>query len=315
MEEFHIQWHITEICNLRCVHCYREPWRKELNIDQLKLVANKIVKFVDKLGFNEIVLTITGGEPFLKPEFYELMDFLDKCQDFNSIRRINIITNGTIVPKEQLMQIKKLDKLYISLESLTPQVNDKIRGKGNFENVLNKLSFFVKNYNVGIMTTLMKDNIEELTNNLYLFIKKLFDLGVKEILFERFIPAGEAKMVKEREEISLEEIFIFYEKISEIFDLDIRDVKRYPAIKVVNLGDNNVGVYGAECVVGKYGFAVLCDGTVYPCRRFDKEIFNFLNEDKHNKKFIDFINSLYFQNSSKSTDYYYCFATEYSKNL
>lgn len=311
MEKFHIQWHITELCNLKCVHCYGEPWRKELNIEKLKLVINKIVDFVSELKYGEIVLTITGGEPFIKPEFYELISYIDRNERFDIIKRINIITNGTILPKVVIKEIKKLNMIYVSLESLQAEVNDKIRGKGSLNRVLRNLDFFIKDYNIGIMTTLMKDNIENLTNNIYQFIKKLFDFGAKEILFERFIPAGKAKLDKEN--ISVEEVLTFYQKIAEVFELCYDELKKYPALKFVNSTDG-VEIYGAECVVGKFGFAVLCDGAVYPCRRFEREIFNFLESNDYIDRFSNFIKSLEFFNKQESKNYY-CFATENLKLL
>lgn len=311
MKEFHIQWHITELCNLKCIHCYGEPWREEPNIEQLKLVINKIVDFVSELKYEELVVTITGGEPFMKPEFYELIGYIDKNERFNIIKKINIITNGTILPKESLQKIKKLNMIYISLESLQREINDKIRGEGSLNKVLGNLDYFVKDYNIGIMTTLMKYNIKHLTNNLYQFIEKLFKFGVKEILFERFVPAGKAKLDKEN--IGVEEILTFYRKVAEVFELSYNDLKKYPALKFVNNPDG-IRIYGAECVVGKFGFAVLCDGTVYPCRRFEKETFNFFKDNNYIEKFLNFTKSLKVFNKQEFKNYY-CFATENSKLL
>lgn len=91
---FHIQWHITERCNLKCTHCYREPYRKELGFDELISLANKIIKFANNSG-RSLIITLTGGEPFLKPEVYDLALYLD---NIDAVKTINFITNGTIIP-------------------------------------------------------------------------------------------------------------------------------------------------------------------------------------------------------------------------
>jgi MoaA/NifB/PqqE/SkfB family radical SAM enzyme len=55
-------------------------------------------------------------------------------------------------------------------------------------------------------------------------------------------------------------------------------LKFYPAVKIVNI-EGMKEVFGAECIFGKDGFAILCDGTVYPCRRFDFSIGNLLDKN------------------------------------
>lgn len=310
MKDFHIQWHITEICNLKCKHCYREVWRNELQVDELKTIARKILDFITNLGFESLVLTITGGEPFLKTGFYDLLKYLDDTSTpFDKIKTINIITNGTILPQEKLKTIKKLNKIYISVESLDEKINDFIRGDGSLNKVINNLQYFVDNYNIGIMITLMNCNIDYWITQIRPATHQLFRLGVKEIIFERFIPAGEARKVHQ-ELVAVEKILEFYKKISEVFYVDYDEIKKYPAVKLVR-DNNEENVYGAQCVIGKYGFAVLCDATVYPCRRYDTEIFNLLTINGNSyKQIFKLWQNLSCRRKINKKDVYYCHAVE-----
>jgi len=274
MKEFYVQWHITEICNFDCFHCYKESYRKELSFDSLKIAADMLEKISEEKNC-VFTISLTGGEPFLKPEVYDLAEYLDK-KIF--IKKLNFITNGSIIPEERLKNLSKLSTIYISLESIEPKINDKIRGDKSTNLVFENLEYFVKNLNVGVMTTLMNSNINDLIENLDKFVEKLFFLGVKEIIFERFIPVGKAKKLK-NEVVEKEKIFDFYLRISKIFDVNFEMLKLYPAIKIVNRDGNAKEVFGAECIFGKDGFAILCDGTVYPCRRFDLSIGNLLDEN------------------------------------
>jgi MoaA/NifB/PqqE/SkfB family radical SAM enzyme len=267
-QSFHIQWHITEICNFDCIHCYKEPFRKELGIEQLKLVADRIIEFMDKNNL-ELTISIAGGEPFLKPEVYDIAEYVDK---FDCVKEINFITNGSIIPEEKKLKfLSKLNKIYISLESVEPKINDFIRGEGSFETVFSNLKYFCKTYNVGIMTTLMSCNIENLISNFETFLEELFSLGVKEIVFERFIPVGKAKSLKNFV-VPQEKILKFYSKIAEMLELEYEELKNFPAVKIVNNEDPMV--YVADCICGSNGCAVLPDGSLYPCRRFTKEVGN-----------------------------------------
>ncbi|MCX7956723.1 MAG: radical SAM protein [Endomicrobia bacterium] len=276
MQHFHIQWHITEICNLNCLHCYKETERQELSLQQLKIIADNINYFLNINNF-ALTLTVTGGEPFLKEEVYLVSQYVN---DFEKVKRINFITNATILPSKKLKTLSKLDTIYVSIESLTPSVNDRIRGKGNFDIVFNNIKELVKEYRIGIMTTLMKENIEDNINNFENFIRKFFDIGVEEIIFERFIPTGASKQLKSQM-LTKHDIFKFYSKVSDILKLDDDEIKKYPAIKILKTKSKNfdirkLKIYGAKCIYAKDGFAILCDGTVYPCRRFDVAIENFL---------------------------------------
>lgn len=306
MKNFHIQWHITEKCNLNCLHCYKEPYREELSLSQLKEVMNNIVKF---LGDRNLVLTITGGEPFLVPHLYQFLSYLNQLE---IVKKINIITNGTLLPEEELQQISKLGIIYISIESLNPEVNDKIRGAGNLKKVLNNIENFIKRYKVGIMTTLMRCNLFDLKENIDAYIKAFFKLGIKEIIFERFIPAGNSKKLKS-EMLTTEEVLNFYSRIAEIFNLDIEQLKRYPAIKLVNNSKDfdiaKTNVYGAKCILGKDGLAILCDGTIYPCRRFDKEVGNFLLEKGTINSFSKKIKVLIKDINHNNNDCFVCYAS------
>ncbi|MCX7911060.1 MAG: radical SAM protein [Endomicrobia bacterium] len=306
MKDFHIQWHITEICNLDCFHCYKEPHREELSLFQLKNIIDNIIEFLKERNLT-LILTITGGEPFLKPNLYELLEYIDKIE---LIRKINFITNGIILPSDNLKRIKKLNTIYISIEGISSSINDKIRGEGNFKKVFSNINYFVENYkNIGIMTTLMRTNFFHIKESFYFFIKEFFKLGIKEIIFERFIPVGKAKYLK-NEMLSQEEIFEFYSVVSELLNVDFEELKKYPAVKIVNpfkgtFNPHKLLVYGANCIFGKDGFAVLCDGTVYPCRRFDEEIGNFL-KNQNNFIFLDEkINHLKMNNNSKC---FFCYA-------
>ena len=45
LDEFYVQWHITEKCNLRCPHCYQElnnPY-SEATFTDLQKIADQII--------------------------------------------------------------------------------------------------------------------------------------------------------------------------------------------------------------------------------------------------------------------------------
>lgn len=74
---------------------------------------------------NVFYVKITGGEPFLFPRFFDLVDYLETV-GLNYI----IYTNGFFVSQyiDMLLNLKHLITIRISIEG-TKEINDMIRGE------------------------------------------------------------------------------------------------------------------------------------------------------------------------------------------
>ena len=140
-DSFHIQWHITNLCNLRCQHCYQYDFSRENDLDWtgLKRVADNFlitIKEWDKTA----CIHLTGGEPLLKPELFPLLEYLDQNP---LIDELGIITKGLLFDQETIKKLSafpKLKKIKISLDGVDEETNDSIRGRGNFSKVIQNLS-------------------------------------------------------------------------------------------------------------------------------------------------------------------------------
>jgi MoaA/NifB/PqqE/SkfB family radical SAM enzyme len=61
------QYEITYRCNHRCDFCYNAPLKqKELDTEQAREVIDKVA------DFGVLFLTLTGGEPLVRRDFFEL---------------------------------------------------------------------------------------------------------------------------------------------------------------------------------------------------------------------------------------------------
>ena len=79
-QSFHLQWHITERCNLSCKHCYfdKKFLKNELSLNKLFAVFNDYIRLLDKwkLSPEASRISITGGEPMMKRDFLNLWEIL-----------------------------------------------------------------------------------------------------------------------------------------------------------------------------------------------------------------------------------------------
>ena len=272
---FYVQWHLLNRCILRCQHCYQENFSKkgELTLSEIKKVTANLLDGMKKWG-TKLDVALTGGEPFLKKELRSLLDILNRSV---SVEEISIITSGLIIPSwlEELKKFKKFREIRISLDGVTFQTNDSIRGSGIFERVLRNIEK-IKGCKIPfvIMFTAMKRNYHEIP----LLVDFCRETGAKEFIVERFFPIGRGERWA-NEVLSGKEFLNVWQKMLNKFSLfaEPEDLIPYRAIKV-EIGSKKPRIYGSGCVVGRDGMALMPDGTIFPCRRFPLPIGNLLNE-------------------------------------
>jgi len=107
--EFYIQWHITEKCNLRCKHCYHDHYSSDN-----ELASEELISIADKIGatltkWNKIgTLSITGGEPFVvKDKLLPLLRHIDALETIHHFDLYFILAVGAAISGKQVLQIEE----------------------------------------------------------------------------------------------------------------------------------------------------------------------------------------------------------------
>jgi len=276
-KQFYIQWHITNLCNLRCQHCYQDDFSKKSDLDWsgLKKVSDNLLATMRELG-KTACIHLTGGEPLLKPELFPLLDDLDQQP---TVEELGIITNGLLIDQEmkkRLSHFSKLRKIKISLDGGNAETNDTIRQEGAFEKVMQNLPLLREagRFEILFMLTIMKSNLRSLPS----LLRLCQDLGVNGLIIERFIPLGRGKGII-AEVLSKEEWKEMIKMLLDFFPADEEEHSflPYQAFQVSFNGEE-LELLGAPCVIGKDGLCVMPEGTVYPCRRLPVSIGNLLSE-------------------------------------
>ncbi len=271
MNKFYVQWHIVDRCNLRCRHCYQDDYSPadELPISELIRIAFRLLESLKKRRL-KLTVALTGGEPLLKQELPELIDFLNSSPGVGDIA---IITNGLLIPGwlKELTRKKKFREMKVSLDGASAATNDWIRGQGTYEKILGGIRKMKEiGLPVTIMFTAMKKNQHEVPE----LIELAKSLQADGLIIERFFPLGQGLRMKE-EVLSGEEFLRLWQTLISLFDLqaDPEDLVPFRAIKI-EFRKKKPLIFGASCVVGKDGMALMPDGTVFPCRRFIQPIGN-----------------------------------------
>lgn len=191
-----VVWNSTRTCNLKCRHCYMssdaQKYANELTTKEAK-------KFIDDLAdFKVPVLLFSGGEPLIRPDFFELADYAAK----KGVRP-TLSTNGTLITPEVARKIKEIGVGYvgISLDGLR-EVNDKFRGKeGAFEAAMNGIKNCVAaGQRVGLRFTINHHNIQEL-ENIFDFIE---EENINRVCFYHLVYSGRGNQMMD-EDVTAEE--------------------------------------------------------------------------------------------------------------
>ena len=126
-----VVWNVGRRCNLHCVHCYSDSSNREFSGE---LTTGEGKALLDDLaGFGIPALLLSGGEPLLRPDIFELIEH-GRAKGL----RITLSTNGTLITPEVARRIEELGVSYvgISLDGIG-RTNDMFRGhKGAFDKAM-----------------------------------------------------------------------------------------------------------------------------------------------------------------------------------
>ncbi|MBU2633716.1 MAG: radical SAM protein [Nanoarchaeota archaeon] len=112
---FMFVFEVSHRCNLRCKTCwfYGKSGLYKIKKPEQELNFKEIKKFIDQISYFKPYLLITGGEPLLHDNIFEIINYAEKKGIFTGM-----ITNGMLVNKNIAKKIinSKLDFITISID-------------------------------------------------------------------------------------------------------------------------------------------------------------------------------------------------------
>ncbi|MGN0029001.1 MAG: radical SAM protein [Marinilabiliaceae bacterium] len=152
----HMQFFLTDGCNLRCPHCLMRA--AERGDDELSTteVYNVLEAFKSNGGR---VVTFSGGEIALRQD---ISDILHHCLSLGL--KADLLTNGTLWDEALVERVAAcLGRVQISIDGFSEESNARIRGKGSFAKSLRAVDLFVR---AGVkvevaVTPMLNDSLED----------------------------------------------------------------------------------------------------------------------------------------------------------
>jgi selenobiotic family peptide radical SAM maturase len=263
---FTLQWHLTNACELACLHCYDRTNLRCLSLAEAEHVFASFVDFCSAARVKGQVC-LTGGNPFLYPHLLPLYHSIaaTDCE-------ISIL--GNPVAEERLAEIVALRRpayYQVSLEGRRAY-NDRIRGAGHFDRVLAFLPLLRKwKVTSQVMMTVHRENMAEL-------VPLAVDLAgqVDRFTWNRLAQVGSGATLalpQKRDYVELLKSYVVASRSNPHlrFKDGLFNIMRlhygHPATR---------GCTGFGCGAAFNFVAVLPDGEVHACRKFPSPIGNLL---------------------------------------
>lgn len=185
---------LTTDCNLDCIMCGLSHSNHNLS----KRFKESILEY---LPFVENVIW-QGGEPLLFKDFIELFDVSAKNNVFQTIT-----TNGLLI-NDDILQIIENTKsninLDISIDAVDKTTYEKIRRKGNFDILTDKIKLIGQknlsrkpNFRFGMQAVIMKSNYKQIDSMIDFALQN----GFNKIMFQRLYPG----YLAQNEELNISE--------------------------------------------------------------------------------------------------------------
>jgi radical SAM protein with 4Fe4S-binding SPASM domain len=180
-------WECTLNCNFFCKHCGSSAGRKfytdELTTQEIKDVFLDVVQNFDP---KTIMLAITGGEPLIREDLFEVMSYAHEL-GFSW----GMVTNGFLVDGEIVKKMKasSMSTVVVSIDGLG-EMHDKFRNRsGAYEKAVNAVKLMADAkflYDLQITTMVYPENF----NDLEKMYDEFFKLGINSWRLSNVDPIG-----------------------------------------------------------------------------------------------------------------------------
>ena len=150
---------ITSICNLRCAYCSHFSGPGDIEED---LPLESWLAFFTELGRGNIMnITLSGGEPFSRPDLRDIIMAIVANR-----MRFSILSNGTLIDDEMaafLAATRRCDFVQVSIDGAIDTTHDAFRGEGNFLKAIHGVrALQASNVPVTVRVTIHRKNVHEI---------------------------------------------------------------------------------------------------------------------------------------------------------
>jgi MoaA/NifB/PqqE/SkfB family radical SAM enzyme len=187
---------VTYDCNLRCQMCDL-PQRHAAHeaAGQHELTTEELFEIIDDFAaIGTSGVGLTGGEPFLRRDLYEL---IARIKQRGMLAQLN--TNGWFLSDERCRKLLQsgVDAVSVSVDGASAETHDRLRGlAGSFERAMEGVSRLLEvrkatksDTTVVVVFVISRQNFREVPD----FVERALGMGVDHVSFMPFADLGELR--------------------------------------------------------------------------------------------------------------------------
>ena len=255
---------LTDECNLACLHCGSSCSPEKRTMLPKEYIFKTLKEVKDAYG-SEIFIALTGGEPLLHPDFFEIVDKINEL-GFSW----GITTNGTLIDEEMAKKLENhhMGSISISLDGLKEEHNKLRRNSFAFDKAVKGIQNVVQYTKaISMVTTVVsKLNIHSL-QAIYDFV---LTLNVNHLRLINIEPIGRAKDEKE--------YLLDYQEMDELLEfIRIHRVNKDNKMQVTYGCSHYVDMYETLvrdnyffCTAGLSVASITAEGNIVACLNIDR---------------------------------------------
>ena len=280
-----IAWEITRSCNLSCAHCRAAAefghYPGELTLEESRQLIDAITRITSP------ILILTGGEPLLRPDIWEIIDYATE----KGAQPV-IGTNATLINGDIAARLAKhgIPRISVSLDYPNAAQHDEFRGEaGAFARALAGIKL-AQSQGVGVQINMT------VTAQNYQLIGEMhqmcLDLGVDAFHIFLLVPTGRGENLRgvELTPRQYEETLLWAYDLQQQSPLHIKPTDAPQYYRIVHQKARATGSevsaeqFGLDAMTrGCLGGITFCFishiGDVQPCGYFDMQLGNVKKQD------------------------------------
>ena len=263
----HVTVELTDKCNYFCKHCYRSsaPSRSnQVSFDALKSFLGDFHKH------GGVVVELTGGEPMLHPDFFEIVKW---CNERFSL--VGVLTNGYYLQEEEVKKLLPYREHMIfnlSLDSHREDYHDSFRGmKDAYKRTTNAMRLLSENkFFFRVSMSVTAENFFDIEET----VKLAKSLGASAFTFNPVFDVGRGQNTKGPQITDPEEA-------KKYVDYEVGIYKKYEGFLSTLDATQQAALKRSNCGLLSKTITISPDGTIRACVMFDNvfEIGNINKQD------------------------------------
>jgi MoaA/NifB/PqqE/SkfB family radical SAM enzyme len=257
LHPYDVEINLLNACNLRCVYC-RCP-----EVKMALLTTEQWCDVIRRLGeVGTLRVRFQGGEPTLRHDFRELCAEVQRAG-----AACGVTTNGTQIADRPAL-LDHLDEAVFSVDALTPEVHDRLRGAGTHAQVMRAIGLALERKVRAYVTMVVnKTNVDEIEPLLAFCEARGIGMHAQPVIFGHpyFDDAARPLALTGEQERTVHEQLARWKRAGRglMFTAETyAGVARWPDHDVLAVRDESGP---SPCMAGKYHIHIEANGDVHPC--------------------------------------------------